>query len=390
MSTLLIIAFVSTSYTICLCIYRIWLHPLATIPGPSLAALTGWYETYFELLHKGLGGQYTFHIRELHDRYGPVVRISPWEVHVDDPAFYSTIYTSREGLDRPEYLRWRFGAPYALLSTPEHRLHRLRRAAQDPFFARGRIARLAPMMQQKAAKMCEALSRQGFVGSGRPLTLDDMFASFVADVTTQYGFDRDFDWLGHAGFASPFLGAIGGLKRIAHPCTQFPWLARLATTAVPEAVVRVLQPSMSVVAGFHEEMRELVRGAQRDLASSSSSSSPSKDRECDGAQREKTIVHGILRSGLPSEELEMERLKDHATALLAAGVASPAWTLRTAFYHILSDGAVYDRLKTELKSIMPCPTDVAPLDKMEKLPYLTACIEEGMSYARMDQNSNLY
>lgn len=33
-----------------------------------------------------LGGQYTFKIIELHKQYGPIIRISPWELHISDPV----------------------------------------------------------------------------------------------------------------------------------------------------------------------------------------------------------------------------------------------------------------------------------------------------------------
>ena len=59
-------------YVVCMCvliIYRLLFSPLANFLGPKLAATTGWYETYFELF-KGSGGQYTFHIHKLHERYG--------------------------------------------------------------------------------------------------------------------------------------------------------------------------------------------------------------------------------------------------------------------------------------------------------------------------------
>jgi hypothetical protein len=54
-----------------LCIYRLLISPLSRIPGPKLAAATGWYEAYFELYHS-FGGQYLFHIQELHRRYGMI------------------------------------------------------------------------------------------------------------------------------------------------------------------------------------------------------------------------------------------------------------------------------------------------------------------------------
>ena len=195
----------------CISIYRLVLHPLSNVPGPKLAALTGWYESYFELFHKGLGGQYTFHIQKLHKTYGPIIRISPHEIHIDDPTFYSTIYTNREGYDKPHSLKWRFGSPSALFSTPDHRTHKMRRATQDPFFAKKRIAKLTPEIQSKADIMCSRLT-QGFMNQDIPVTLENMLGSYIADVTTKYAFDMDFEYLKESDFASPFVRVIRSFK----------------------------------------------------------------------------------------------------------------------------------------------------------------------------------
>lgn len=217
--------------------------------------------------------------------------------------------------------------------------------------------------------MCSRLV-DDFVEQARPVNLDNLFSSFIADVATQYAFDRDFNWLGNAEFESPFLKAIRSFKSIAHPCTQFPWLAR-ALLALPESFVRILQPSMSGVFDFQDEMRQLVRDAQNDLKIE-----PGRN---DGTPRfDKTIFHGILRSDLPDEELEMEMLKDHAVSLLAAGIASAEWTLRTACFHIIRNEKIYTELKQELQHAIPDPQQSASLDKvLERLPYLTACVNEG-------------
>jgi hypothetical protein len=50
-------------------IYRITLHPLAKIPGPTLAALTYKYEFYFDGIK---GGQFLNEIARLHQIYGTV------------------------------------------------------------------------------------------------------------------------------------------------------------------------------------------------------------------------------------------------------------------------------------------------------------------------------
>ncbi len=50
-----------------LAVYRLFLSPIAKFPGPRLAALSRWYEFYYDCV---LPGQYTFHIQKLHKQYG--------------------------------------------------------------------------------------------------------------------------------------------------------------------------------------------------------------------------------------------------------------------------------------------------------------------------------
>ncbi len=48
-------------------VYRLFLSPLATIPGPRLAALTSWYEIYYDMVEPG---KYVWKIKRLHEEYG--------------------------------------------------------------------------------------------------------------------------------------------------------------------------------------------------------------------------------------------------------------------------------------------------------------------------------
>jgi hypothetical protein len=50
-----------------LTVYRLYFSPIARFPGPKLAALTQWYEIYWNVYKTG---QFTFHLQDLHDRYG--------------------------------------------------------------------------------------------------------------------------------------------------------------------------------------------------------------------------------------------------------------------------------------------------------------------------------
>ncbi|KAK8172378.1 cytochrome P450 [Phyllosticta citrichinensis] len=71
-----------------LAIHRLYLSPLAPFPGPTHAALTSLVEFHDNVLHSG---RFVWRLRAWHARYGPIVRISPTELHVADPAFHAAL-----------------------------------------------------------------------------------------------------------------------------------------------------------------------------------------------------------------------------------------------------------------------------------------------------------
>lgn len=90
-------------YAVIVAVQRLYLSPISHIPGPRLAALTQYYEFYYDII---LGGKYTFKILEMHKKYGSVVRISPWEIHVGEHDFHDELYG---GPTRPRD-KWHFWA----------------------------------------------------------------------------------------------------------------------------------------------------------------------------------------------------------------------------------------------------------------------------------------
>lgn len=63
-------------YIIYSSICRLYLSPIGRFPGPKLAALTQWYELYYDLIK---GGKYVWKIGELHEKYGIFLFPSSWQ-----------------------------------------------------------------------------------------------------------------------------------------------------------------------------------------------------------------------------------------------------------------------------------------------------------------------
>jgi len=55
----------SLVWILCLSIYGIYLSPIAKFPGPKIAALTLWYECYFDVFTPG-GGMYMWEVKKMH------------------------------------------------------------------------------------------------------------------------------------------------------------------------------------------------------------------------------------------------------------------------------------------------------------------------------------
>lgn len=82
----LIIAFAGL-ICILIALYRLVLHPLASVPGPKLAAVSDIWHAYHARngLMLALG-------KTLHDEYGPIVRVGPNEVWFNSKDAFRAIY----------------------------------------------------------------------------------------------------------------------------------------------------------------------------------------------------------------------------------------------------------------------------------------------------------
>lgn len=60
-------ALVISLYTLYGVIYRLYLSPVAKFPGRKLAALSFWYEFYYDVVKRG---EYGWQIQKMHEEYG--------------------------------------------------------------------------------------------------------------------------------------------------------------------------------------------------------------------------------------------------------------------------------------------------------------------------------
>lgn len=93
-----------------------------------------------------------------------------------------------------------------------------------------------------------------------------------------------------------------------------------------------------------------------------------------------TVFRALLESSLPPEEKTWHRFNDEALAVVGAGLETVKNVVKVAVCHVLlpENKQMCDRLKGEIMEAWPDDSTQLSLPQLEKLPYLSAIIWEGM------------
>ncbi|KAL8663897.1 MAG: hypothetical protein Q9202_003446 [Teloschistes flavicans] len=357
-------------YVLSLVTYRLVFSPIAKFPGPKLAAATTWYELYYDIIHKG---KYIFEIEKMHDKYGPIVRINPFELSIRDSEYYDELYVagSVRATDRYEgFVNGVVDFEGSHLATIGHDLHRKRRKPLDPYFSRVGVQKLEPMV----ADLCERLvigRFERFKGTGKVVRFDHAFTAFSGDVISRLCVDDppnlvddpDFSpgWfdLFHSGIVS--LPLFMGL----------PWLIHLIRL-IPESILTRLDPRSQTFNKFKLMCEDHLGTAKREKAAVGS-----KDTTKAGGRP--NLFRHLLNSDLPPSELTDDRLSKEAQVLIGSGTITTAGTLDFLCYYIMSNPAIRKRLGEELKDVMEgYPQKKPTWAQLEKVAYFQALIKEGL------------
>ncbi|KAG6008146.1 hypothetical protein E4U21_004903 [Claviceps maximensis] len=356
------------SYLVYLTIKRTWLSPIAGFPGPRLAAWTYWYEFWYDVV---VEPEYTFQIGRLHKEYGPIVRINPDEIHIADPDFYDTVYAGGgRKRDKWDWITKSFGVDESLVGTLGHDEHRTRRAALSPYFSKQSVRALQPLIDHNMAILLDRLSE--FAKSGAPMKLDDAFAALTNDIVQQYAFGKSEHRLQAPDFDPSFRDAMLQGGKAGHVLKHFPFLMNLLRK-LPEWLLIRLSPAMGAYSQLQTSIKRQVAEIQR--------AHHDRHRGQAGSPTEKirrTIFHEILDSKLTDYDKSNNRLWQEGEVVVAAGTITTAWALGVSTYFLLAMPATLSRLKAELEAAIPDPAQPPSLVVLERLPFLTGVVQEGV------------
>jgi hypothetical protein len=222
-------------------LYRRYWHPLSGIPGPFLYSVTRLCLWYHNVIREG---QLYLELEKLHRIYGPVVRISPNEVHLSDPDNYDTIYSQNGKYTKDPRFYAGFGLDSnAMFVAYTESAHRFRRAPLNPFFSRRAVLGLEGIVQEKVAKFLQRL--QTDVNNGRPFNIASAYKALSIDVISLYAFDECWDHLERDDLGAWYEDVI---RTIAGPflytLQQWPFLVK-PLLSIPDVIATKLDPAMA-------------------------------------------------------------------------------------------------------------------------------------------------
>ncbi|KAK4061966.1 uncharacterized protein Triagg1_10129 [Trichoderma aggressivum f. europaeum] len=353
-------------YAFVLVVYRLWFHPLARFPGPKLLAATTWYETIIDLFHH----DFPERLAKIHKEYGPIVRVAPNEIHVNDADFFQSVFVAaakhRTDIIPPRGL----GQDDSIGSTPTHDMHQMRRKPLDKFMGRQNIVRLQHIIHEEIRTLDRKMA--ALKGTGKRVRLDCVFTAFTGDIVGQIACGESPALLEGEDFTPEWYDMIRGAARIIPVLRHFPQVGEI-TQILPNWLVQTLVPQS---AGF--KVLQLLGEKRIARVRTEIVTEPKGGYEGD------SMFHHLLRSDIPDSQKETARLNAEAVSFLGAGTYPTAATLIFVAYYILADSKIEARLRNALKDVMANFDEEVPnWIKVEQVEYLDACIKEGLRLLRL-------
>ncbi|KAE8421134.1 cytochrome P450 [Aspergillus pseudocaelatus] len=347
-------------YTASLAVYRLLLSPLAKFPGPTLAALTGWYEVFFDVL---LGGQFMWEIERLHGKFGPIVRINPHELHIKDPDYYNTLYAGPTKRRDKHLWFLSVGAPASTFATAKYDHHRLRRGMLSPFLSKQAVRDLEGVIKGKLDLLCGHMNKA--MRSGEAVELHASFVSFAVDVvsTCAFGETGCLEVLRRERLDDRWKEAVNGAFAKLILTRHFPWLV-VVFRFLPLWLTALITPVVRYIDYMEQEVEHQMQYVYA--------------KNKDGIKENGIFSHLMHNQKLPLKERALDRLTDDAKFLMFAGTDAPSQVLAITMFHVIRSPLVCRSLREELQDRTAHSQDELCLNMLEKLPYLTAVIKEGL------------
>lgn len=199
------------------------------------------YEWYWNLYHKGT---LVFEIEKLHERLGstdpfslhhaylitqgPVVRIGPNDLHINDPDVFREMTKVGSPLIKdPEFYSF-ISFPGTSIGETDPNLHRIRRQVLTPAFSPQRVQYLAPMVKAKVDRLLERFN--GFASQSEPVNMFKAAKAFTMDIISDIVLGKELGCMDDPEFKNQFIEYLHASFSAGWIGTAFPNFLKFSLT----------------------------------------------------------------------------------------------------------------------------------------------------------------
>ncbi|CAO2649937.1 Nn.00g012290.m01.CDS01 [Neocucurbitaria sp. VM-36] len=335
--------------------------PLKKIPGPVLAKFSNLWRFFDHYRQTHIETQ-----KRLHEKYGDIVRLGPTTVSIADPSLIKTIYNTRGTFVKSDY----YSVNDALSNG--HILQNIFSTRSNDFNARAKkpvqklyglqnAMQLESLMNDDVRVFCSELESRFMQGDNKGKTCDiaDWISYFAWDFLGHMTWSKRIGFMENGEDVGGMLQTAENVMRYFSVVGQIPaldkWLGK--NPYLPASVYKF--DDFSVAAGFSVE-RFMERMQNPELN-----------------KGKKDFLNGFLEAKEESPELVSDNeVIGYMIINILGGADTLAIVIKAIFYHILKSPSTQTKLVAELHAAnLAFP---ATYKSLEHLPYLNACITEGL------------
>ncbi|GAB1319663.1 hypothetical protein MFIFM68171_09873 [Madurella fahalii] len=343
--------------------------PLRQYPGPLLAKFTNLWRLYYISR-----GSFQHDLARLHKKYGPVVRIGPNVLDVDDPALLKTVFGTKGDWKKTGY----YDSASALVDG--HIVHNLfshidedKHAAEKKpiakYYSPTGVVTFEPLIDKAITQLCVELDRRfvapNTAGAGKAFDLGDWILYYAWDVVGTVTFSQP---LGYLSAGTDFDGTLRASENL---LDYFAWVGCMPFLDLLLHKNRLVQ-RLRGPGGFSALAATCVGRLIARYQGADDSRNPTQPDYLDRFIEAKSV----------DPQIDDNQIVSWIVINMGAGADTTAITIRSALYYSLRTPGVWARLRAELAdaglSAAECP--VVSIKQARRLPYLDAVVREAIRY----------
>jgi len=304
-----------------------------------------------------LQGRLPYRVKELHDKYGSVVRISPGELSFIDAAAWRDIYTSKKFLRPPQWGNRPPGVKaYNLISAGVADHARFRKAIGTAFSDKA-VKLQEPIIKQYVDLLIEKLHQSVKQNKDERPTVDIVrwlnFTTF--DIVSDLGWGESFDCLEKQNY-HPWITVILQFQALlmAAALKYYPILATLVSYITPKSALAGLQLVLST---SEKNVKNCLK------------------RKTDRPDMMSYILSHNEAS--PEASISEAEMIANSMAIIVAGSETLTAALAGTINNLITHPKELQKLVYEIRSTFNSEEGITATST-KSLTYLTAVLQEGM------------